>query len=105
MPRLKHGQSAGGGTGEYWAWVDMRQRVLSPNHAAFPEFGGRGITLNPRWLSFSNFFVDMGTRPPGAWLGRLDHNGEYGPRNVRWMSPKESVARRRPRRKPEAQAA
>jgi hypothetical protein len=97
------------GTSEYWAWCDMRRRVLDPKNADFAECGGRGITIDPRWLRFTNFLADLGLKPPGTKLWRLDQNGPFAPDNTRWMTPRESAKHRRPRRwwkKPaEAQAA
>jgi hypothetical protein len=76
----------------------MWQRVFNHNHADFPECGGRGITMDPRWLSVANFIEDMGPKPPGTQLGRLDPNGPYSPGNARWLTAMESANRRRPRR-------
>jgi hypothetical protein len=107
MSQREHGMC---GTHEYRCWAAMCQRVRNPHNSDFAEYGGRGITIDPRWLRFANFIADMGPRPPGTWLGRLDLTSDYGPANTRWMSPKEIIARRRPRRwlkrpAPETQAA
>ena len=99
--RKQHGMSE---TREYWAWASMRQRVLNPNHVYFPVYGGRGITIDPRWERFENFLEDLGFAPPGMWLGRKDPNGPYAPGKALWMTRRESVTSRRPRRKAAAQA-
>ena len=102
-PRKTHGMT---GTREYSAWTNLRQRVLSPDHVLFPAYGGRGITIHPRWERFENFLEDLGFAPPGMWLGRRDPDGPYAPGNALWMTRQESITSRRPpRRKPEAQAA
>jgi hypothetical protein len=95
-------------TPEYQAWSNMRDRVLNPRCPDFPECGGRGITIDPRWLRFSNFLADLGPKPQGTQLWRLDQDGPFSPDNTRWLTPRESAKYRRPRRwfkKPEAQAA
>jgi hypothetical protein len=86
----------------------MRQRILNPNRKEFPEFGGRGIKMDPRWERLEAFLEDLGLAPPGTILGRVDPNGDYVPGNTRWVTPKELAHLRRPRRwykKPEAKAA
>src|ERR1700730_3049712 len=52
-------------TPEYQSWHSMRERVRNAHHAHFASYGGRGITIDPRWESFANFLADMGERPFG----------------------------------------
>ena len=62
----------------------MRKRCLNPNHPKYPRYGGRGITICERWSSFDMFLMDMGPRPEGLTLERVDNDQGYDPFNCIW---------------------
>ena len=64
----------------------MKQRCKNPNHIAFSRYGGAGSTICERWESFSNFLADMGERPKGKTLDRINGLGNYEPGNCRWAT-------------------
>lgn len=96
--RLKHGHSSGRKRStEYTAWKNMKIRCGYPDYKAFHHYGGRGITICKRWLnSFENFLADMGPKPFGLTLDRINTNGNYRPSNCRWATWKQQRANRRP---------
>ena|SRR3990167_8379272 len=87
-----HGMSK---TGTYDTWAGMITRCRNTKHISYLNYGGRGIKVSKRWLKFENFFADMGERPVGKSLDRINTNGNYEPDNCRWASRKEQILNQR----------
>lgn len=82
---------------EYSSWNCMIQRCTNKKRKAYPIYGGRGIKVCDEWLnSFEQFLRDMGERPKGRTLDRIDNEGNYEARNCKWSTPSEQKINQRP---------
>jgi hypothetical protein len=87
----KHGHAPREGrSGAYRSWAAMRQRCRV-NH----NYSERGIKVCKRWLSFERFFTDMGSRPRGLTLDRINNDGDYKPGNCHWVTRAEQARNQR----------
>lgn len=94
--KISHGHAAKGKvSATYRSWASMIQRCTNKNNPKWINYGGRGISVCDRWMKFENFVSDMGERPGGASVDRIDNNRGYEPGNCRWATPKQQAANTR----------
>lgn len=90
---ITHGMSK---TPIYTTWQAMKDRCFNTKADNYINYGGRGITVCDRWVnSFENFIIDMGPRPEGKTLDRINNNKNYSPENCQWSTPKVQASNRR----------
>lgn len=83
----------------YHVWYSMRDRCTNPNSQRYSYYGGRGIQVCERWLnSFDAFMEDMGLKPDGLSIDRINNDGNYEPANCRWATDLEQSRNQRKRR-------
>ena len=98
-PNLRHGHHPkSGATPTYRSWTLMKSRCHNRRNIGWKDYGGRGIVVCPRWHWFENFLADMGERPVGTTLDRIDVDGDYEPSNCRWATPSLQSSNQRERK-------
>lgn len=82
-------------SGTYTSWVAMLQRCENSSHSDYTYYGAKGVKVCPRWHVFNAFLNDMGDRPTGKTLDRINPFGDYEPGNCRWATPAQQAKNQR----------
>lgn len=93
--RLTHGHR-GGRSRAYSSWSNMKSRCDNTNIPQYADYGGRGITYDPRWATFEKFLADMGEPPEGLSIDRIDNEKGYSKENCRWTDKSTQRRNKRP---------
>jgi hypothetical protein len=96
IQKTKHGHAnARGCSSTYSSWLNMKNRCDNQQGQDYHHYGGRGIAYEPRWADFENFLADMGVKPKGLTLERVDNSRGYSKENCKWATRKDQSRNRR----------
>lgn len=79
----------------YKIWQAINQRCNNPQNTNYKYYGARGIKVCKRWKDFDNFLSDMGMRPQGLQIDRINNNGDYEQQNCKWTTASENQKNKR----------
>lgn len=86
------------GVRAYRIWSQMKARCSQVSNKSYASYGGRGIKVCDRWMSFENFYADMGAPKEGLSLDRINNHGNYEPSNCRWATQSQQCRNKRDNR-------